>query len=229
MSLVLRHQWESYMDCGNEGEIDYQLIGEGFTSFPEAKNPKKYTRKYHEDKTEQTDVISYSPSMSYSCDVITGNPVVEKIIDITDREQIGLETHVAIVSVNLWKETDVVGTYIACKRYYSIIPDGKGEGTSSLIYTGTMQAVGDVEYGTFERKSRIFTPDEYEDDGDEDNEEQQKALCSKTVSPSFDEQYVAPDAGYYGLSFVIVEAIDDTVVIQSEDGTTNLICEIVKE
>ena len=155
MSLVMRYQWESYMDCGTASAPDFNLIGEGFTSFPEAKNPKEYTRKYVNDKTERSDVIGYSPSISYSCDVITDNPVVSKIVAITDQEAVGDETHVDIVSVNLWEGT--ADSYVAYKRTYAIIPDGKGDGTDALIYTGTMKAVGDIVIGTFSRTSKTFS------------------------------------------------------------------------
>lgn len=155
--LVLRYQWESYMECGTGSDKAYQLIGEGFTSFPEAKNPKEYTRKYVNYKTEKTDVIGYSPSISYSCDVITGEPVVEEIVEITDNELVGTDTHRDIVSVNCWEETETAGTYKAFKRTYAIIPDGKGDGTDAMIYTGTMKAVGDVVIGTFNRSTKTFT------------------------------------------------------------------------
>ena len=156
MSLVMRHQWESYMDCGTADTPAFNLIGEGFTSFPESKNPKEYTRKYINYKTERTDVIGYSPSIAYSCDVITDDPVISKIVEITDMEKLGDETHVDIVSVNLWEESGTNGTYVAYKRTYAIIPDGKGDGTDAMIYTGTMKAVGDVTVGTFTRATKTF-------------------------------------------------------------------------
>lgn len=154
--LVLRYQWESYMKCGSGGEGEFQLIGEGFTSFPEAKNPKEYTRKYVNYKTEKTDVIGYSPSISYSCDVITNEPVINEIVEITDNELLGTATHREIVSVNCWEETETAGEYKAFKRTYAIIPDGKGDGTDAMIYTGTMKAVSDVVIGTFNRSTKTF-------------------------------------------------------------------------
>lgn len=154
--LVLRCQWESYMQCGTGESKTFNLIGEGFTTFPEAKNPKEYTRKYVNYKTEKTDVIGYSPSISYSCDCIAGEPVVEEIIEITDKELIGTATHREIVSVNCWEET-TDGKFAATKRTYAIIPDGKGDGTDALIYTGTMKAISDLVEGTFDRSTKTFT------------------------------------------------------------------------
>ena len=224
MSLVLRNQWESYMDCSEVvGSPDYNLIGEGFTSFPESKNPKRYVRKYHEDKTEQTDVVGYAPSIGYSCDIITDDPVVKKIVEITDQERIGVETRVDIVSVNLWQETCAVGVYKAFKRTFSIVPDGRGDGTDALIYTGTMEAAGDVVPGTFNRKTKQFTADESAEDPD--TPDTPIALCEKNVTPTHQAQEILPDAGYYGMSKVVVEAIKTSYLLVS-DGGTELVCEV---
>ncbi len=156
--LVLRCQFESYMECGTGDDKAFHLIGEGFTSFPEAKNPKEYTRKYVNYKTEKTDVIGYSPSISYSCDCIVGEPCVQEIVKITDGELLGKDTHRRIVSVNCFdKKAD--GKYAATIRTYAIIPSNKGDGTDALIYTGTMKAVSDLVTGTFDRSTKTFTPD----------------------------------------------------------------------
>ena len=155
--LVLRFQFEAYMMCGSGESAAYQLIGEGFTNLPESKNPKEYSRKYVNYKTEKTDVIGYSPSIAYSCDVILNDPVVNEIVEITDGEYLGTATHREIVSVNCWEE-ESEGEFKAVKRTYAVIPDGKGDGTDALIYTGTMKAVSDRIEGTFNRTTKVFTP-----------------------------------------------------------------------
>lgn len=154
-TLVMRSQWVAYMDCGTADTPAFELIGDGFTSFPEAKNPKEYTRQYIHESTERSDVIGYAPSIEYSCDVITGNPVIEKIIEITDKELIGSATHVDIVSVNLWDKSG--DAYSAYKRTYAVIPGGKGDGLDALIYTGTLKAVGGITEGTFDTSTKTFT------------------------------------------------------------------------
>ncbi len=159
MSLVMRHQWASYMGIpgtGTPATVTYSLIGEGFTSFPEKKNPKEYTRKYVNYQSEKTDVIGYSPSIDYSCDCISDDPVVQEIVKIHDQELVGDATHRDVISVNLW-ESSGENTYTAYKRTYAIIPDQKGEGTDALIYTGTFKSVSDIVAGTFNTSTKTFT------------------------------------------------------------------------
>ncbi len=154
--LVLRCQLESYMECGTGDSKTFELIGEGFTAFPIALNPKEYTRKYVHQKTEKSDVIGYSPSISYSCDHISSDPVVKEIVAITDGELLGSATQRRVVTVNAWEE-DSTGVCPAYVRTYSIIPAGKGDGTDALVYTGTMKAASDQVAGTFNRKTKTFT------------------------------------------------------------------------
>lgn len=159
--LVMRYQWESYMGIpttsGGTTTTVFNLIGEGFTSFPEKKNPQEYTRKYINYKTEKTDVIGYSPSIEYSCDCISDDPVVQEIVKIHDGELVGNDTHREVVSVNLWEPGTGENVYKAYKRTYAIIPDQKGEGTNALIYTGTFKAVSDIVEGTFNTSTKTFT------------------------------------------------------------------------
>lgn len=150
--LVLRYQFEAYMKCRDNS---VNLIGEGFTTFPEAKNAQEYSRKYVNYKTEKTDVIGYSPSIGYSCDAIPSDPVVEDVMYITDHELVGSATHREIISVNRWDETN--GECAAYKRTYAIIPDTKGDGTEALVYSGTMKAVSDIVFGTFNPTTKAFT------------------------------------------------------------------------
>lgn len=152
--LVLRCQFASYMKCASDGE--FHLIGEGFTSFPIALNPVEYSRKYINYKTTKTDVIGYAPSVSYSCDCIKGDPVVEDIVALTDAEALGTDTHREIVSVNLWDKDDD-GKCKAYKRTWAIIPGNKGDGTDAMVYAGTMKAVSDQVEGTFDPATNTFT------------------------------------------------------------------------
>lgn len=150
-NLISRDQWVAYMNTGTEGAEKYNLVGEGFSSFSEAKNPKEYTRQYVHEKSERSDVVGYAPSISYSADMYSGDPCVERVAKAADEEQVGNDAHVDIVTVNLWED-------VAYKRTYAIIPDGKGDGVEALIYTGTLKAVGGSVKGTFDKDSNTFTP-----------------------------------------------------------------------
>ena len=150
--LVLRASFKSYMNTGTSTSPTWSLIGEGFTSLKEAKNPTEYSRKYVHEKTERTDVVGYATQIDYTTDTYTENPVINKIADVTDNERTGTDAQVEILNVNEFQDSGSSGThaYAAFKRTYAIIPDAKGDGTDTLVYSGSFKAVGDINNGTFD-------------------------------------------------------------------------------
>lgn len=153
--LVTRNQWETYMECLLLASPAYHLMGEGFTDLSESKNPKEYSRQYVHERTERTDVTGYAPSIGYSADVYDDNPVVSELVAVSDQELVGSAAQRNFVSVNLWKRVGA-DTYEAFRRKWAVIPDGKGDGTDALIYTGNLKAVGDFEKGTFNVTTKMF-------------------------------------------------------------------------
>lgn len=157
--LVSRSELRSYMNVST-GDVAavYELIGEGFTSLTEAKNPKEYSRQYIHEKTERTDVVGYAPSLDYSVDIYTNNKVIKRIREITDKEMIGTDAQVSIVTVEMFSDSTVDNTKcVAYERKYAVIPDSKGDGVEALVYSGTFKAVGDIVTGTFNVDTKAFT------------------------------------------------------------------------
>lgn len=150
--LVLRYKFKSYMNTGTSAAPTWSLIGEGFTSLKEAKNPTEYSRKYVHEKTERTDVVGYATQIDYTTDTYTENAVISKIADVTDKELTGTDAQVEILNVNEFQNSSTSGaaSYKAYKRTYAIIPDAKGDGTDALVYSGSFKAVGDITPGKFD-------------------------------------------------------------------------------
>ena len=156
--LIKRAELRSFMELNPSGSsLTFFLIGEGFTNLAESKNAKEYSRQYIHEYTARTDVVGYAPSLAYSVDAHTNNPVIKKIMEVTDKELTGSDAVVPVVAVNTFEEveTDKCKAY---KRNYSIIPDGKADGTDALVYTGTLRAVGDPVERAFDLEGKTFTP-----------------------------------------------------------------------
>lgn len=155
--LVNRSEVRSYMNTATSGGTEsYALMGEGFTNLSESKNAQEYSRKYVHENTERTDVVGYAPSVAYSVDVYTNNPVIQRIRDVTDKELVGTDAQVDIVTVEHFEGEAT--SRKAVKRTYAIIPDAKGDGTEALVYTGSFRAVGDLIAGTWDETGKKFTP-----------------------------------------------------------------------
>lgn len=164
--LVTRSQRVAFMDTDSTGSTPKFERMTGFTAMTNAKNPKEYSRQYVDEDAERADVVGYAPSIDYSFDRHSNNPVHERIATIHDSEKLGNDTHVDIVVVDLFKKSETGDKYYAIKRTYAVIPDSDGDGTDALIYSGSFKSVSGIEEGyvTFtgeDRKEATYTKGDY--------------------------------------------------------------------
>lgn len=147
--LVKRHQRVAFMDTDTTGSAPKFERMTGFTSMTNSKNPTEYSRQYVDRESEDTDVVGYSPSVSYSFDRHTNTPVHERIAKVHDGELTGSDALVDILIVDIFAQPGTENdSYVARKRTYAIIPDADGDGNDALIYTGSFKSKSDVEEGT---------------------------------------------------------------------------------
>lgn len=133
-----------------------------FTELSTSKNPGEYTRQYVDEPSERTDVVKYSPSMSFNFDEYADDAVLTDIVDIINSEALGNAAHREIIQVDFSREID--GGYEAVKRTFAVIADSEGSGTDAYTYSGTFKAVGPKVVGN----ATITAPEE---DGTPDNVE----------------------------------------------------------
>ncbi|MCH5186718.1 MAG: hypothetical protein J1F64_11445, partial [Oscillospiraceae bacterium] len=91
----------------------------------------------------QTDLVGYSPSISYSFDMYSGSAVHEDIASVTDNEYVGDDAVRPIVMVDMTKEKDN-----AVMRSFSIIPDAEGDTTEAYTYSGVFKVKSEKVFGT---------------------------------------------------------------------------------
>ena len=99
--------------------------------------------------TETSDVVGYAPAIDYSFDRYEGNSVHVKKIAKKSMMKNYLEndTHVDIVTVDLFKKSSSGEKYYATKRTYAVIPDSDGDGNDALVYSGSLKAVTGLTVG----------------------------------------------------------------------------------
>ena len=117
-----------------------------FTELSISKNPVEYSRHYVDEESERTDVVGYSPSISYNFDDYAGDAILEDIVAITNGEMVGTDTHRTLVQVDFSRKVD--GGFYAVKREYAVVPDSEGGSADAYTYGGTFKAVGDKVVGT---------------------------------------------------------------------------------
>ena len=119
----------------------------GFTSLSTAKNAKEYSRQYVDQAFEDSDVIGYSPSIGYSFDQYTGNAVHTDLVAVSDSELVGSSAVREIIVVDKTVAGGAVGSFVARKRSFAVIPDADGDGTDSYAYSGNFKTKSVVTVG----------------------------------------------------------------------------------
>ncbi len=115
----------------------------GFDEISTSKNPKEYSRQYVDEEFEQTDVVGYTPSISFGFDRFSDDQVHTDIIGIFDEEKVGADAVRAIIMVDMADDKNS-----AIKREFAVIAENEGNGLEAYKYSGAFRVKGDKIFGT---------------------------------------------------------------------------------
>lgn len=144
--MIKRSDKLAFMQVNSEEGTVFKRMS-GFTEFSISKNPKEYSRKYIDEDTERTAVVSYSPAISYKFDFDPENDVHGVFAGVADRELLGDDTVVNVVLVDLSSQNDL-GANPAMMRSFNIIPGNEGDDTDTYTYSGSLKASGTKVFGS---------------------------------------------------------------------------------
>ena len=142
MGIMKRNSKVAFYGVTGENGVVYHRMS-GFTEFATSKNPIEYSRQYVDEEMEVTDIVGYSPSISYSFDLFDDNPVHTDIADISDRELVGSGAVRKIIVVDVESEDKS-----AVMREFAVIPDSEGDNIDVYTYSGSFKVKGNKVFGT---------------------------------------------------------------------------------
>lgn len=152
MGLLKRSDKKAFYGIpGTDGNVVYNRM-KYFTDLSISKNPGEYSRQYVDEAEERTDVVRYSPSISYSFDDCSGDLVLEDIVKITNNELLGTDAQREIIQVDFSRPVNE--GYEAVKRTFAVIADSEGDSTDAYTYSGTFKVVSQKILGI----AKIATP-----------------------------------------------------------------------
>ena len=129
----------------------------GFDTISTSKNPKEYSRQYIDEEFEQTDVVGYTPTVSFSFDQFEDNIVHTDIAGIFNAEKTGADAVRSIIMV------DTSADNSAIMRDFAVVAETEGDGTDAYTYSGSFRVKGDKVFGTASSEDGwqtiTFTPD----------------------------------------------------------------------
>ena len=138
--IVKRNEKVAFYGIENDGVVTYHRMT-NFTELATSKNPKEYSRQYVDKEYEEADVVGYSPSVSYSFDLMRESLVHQDMVKIHDDELTGDEAVRSLLIVDLTEEEN--GGFTAFARDFSVIWEKEGDSMDAYTYSGTFKAKGD--------------------------------------------------------------------------------------
>lgn len=143
--LVNRHEKVAFYGVKTTDSVIYHRMC-GFTKMDTEKNPVEYSRRYIDESFEQTDVVAFSPSISFTFDRYNGNPVHDDIVALGDTEASGTDAVRSIVIADL--STLKSGSCSAVKRDFSVIVDSEGNTNDAYTLSGSFHTKGEKIFGS---------------------------------------------------------------------------------
>lgn len=140
-TLVARHKKIAFFGVISSDGTEKFLRMPKFTQLSQSKNPIEHSRQYVDEPFQETDVIGYSPSISYAFDLHRNCEVQADIVSITDNELIGDDAVRNIVIVDVDEGT-------AIKRPYAVIPNTEGDNINVYTYSGDFKCKCEKIHGT---------------------------------------------------------------------------------
>lgn len=143
--MIKRSEKLAFMEVGEGNSAVFKRMT-GFTEFSVSKNPKEYTRKYIDEDMERSEVVAYSPTISYKFDIDSDNDVHEFLCEVSDHELIGENAECNIVIADLSQPVSNSGVK-AVMRKFSIIPKAEGDDKDTYTVSGSFKAAGEKKFG----------------------------------------------------------------------------------
>ena len=157
--LIMRYEEEIYMNTGTAILPVWSRVGEGFTDVTTSFNAQEYSTKYISDITERSYLTGYAPEASFTVDIWSHNPAIERILEVIRQEKLGTDAVCELLYVDAYEWDGVPPNEApARKRKWSIIPGDMGSGVEALTASGSFRAASDTEFGTFNRDTLTYTP-----------------------------------------------------------------------
>lgn len=145
-----------------DGQETPVLAGTGITDWTQASDPSTDDGQYINEKTAHSNMMAYTPSVSYSGELIPGNAFVLHVYEVGKKELIGQQF--TEYEVETWAEvydsgSTSTGEFAAHMRTYEIQPSnpGSGEGGGKIALEGTFAQKGETVHGKYNIKSGTFT------------------------------------------------------------------------
>ncbi len=164
MEEVMAYDEAYYLDVEetktDNAQEDIQLMNVGVSKFEESSNPTEKSVQYIGDKSKTNKVTGYDNQFAIESDLIKNDKVVMYLYSIFRDRKVGIYAQQYLYIAELWNPiAEQENTYKARKILTTAVLSGKTPNPGETItFSGDLKGVGDFIDGTFNTKTKTFTP-----------------------------------------------------------------------
>ena len=138
----------------------HKKIFNGVSKFEESSNPTEKSVQYIGDKSKTNKVTGYDNQFAIESDLIKNDKVVMYLYSIFRDRKVGIYAQQYLYIAELWNPiAEQENTYKARKILTTAVLSGKTPNPGETItFSGDLKGVGDFIDGTFNTKTKTFTP-----------------------------------------------------------------------
>lgn len=158
--VVGRYQHPGYINVAVGGSTEtYELLGFGVTQLDDSPSAKPTAKRYVNQKSATQSIGSYEWTAPLEFDLIRSEKAIEFITNIGEKELIGKDAETDYVIVYLEKPAKTTeGSFEAKKRRVAVEISEFSDNDGEIQGSGNLLGVTDWEFGTFDTKTKKFTP-----------------------------------------------------------------------
>ncbi len=157
-NVTKRHEFADYLNIGTEETPVFVVIGTGVTKLDENPGAKSSKKKYINEAASSSSITSYETVFPFESDLIVQQEAVLALYNVGRNHCTGSDAEFQYVRVELWDGVENVENEFAARLFVVSAEISGISGEDEIAVSGNLNAVGDPVFGTFNTKTRIFTP-----------------------------------------------------------------------
>lgn len=156
--VTKRHDFADYLNIQNEDEPLFVLMGTGFTTLDENPGAKTSKKKYVNEAASSSSITSYETVFPFKSDLIVQQEAVLALYTVGRNHCTGSDAEFQYVRVELWDRIPDKANEFAARLFVVSAEITSISGEDEIAVDGNLNAVGDPIDGTFNTKTKVFTP-----------------------------------------------------------------------
>lgn len=147
------------MAASGAGSATYELLGFGVTQLDDSPSAQTTSKRYVNQKSATQSIGSYEWTAPLEFDLIRSEKAIEFVANIGEKELTGKDAETDYVIVYLEKPAKTPeGSFEAKRRRVAVEISEFSDNDGEIQGSGNLLGVTDWEFGTFDTKTKTFTP-----------------------------------------------------------------------